>query len=105
MGRSASRSRGFMCVPAFTVLPSISGTAQSGQTLTGASGTIARGSVSSRQWCRNGVAIGGATGATYVLQPADVGSLITFAVTAAGTLNDVNKVVAVSAPTVAVIAA
>lgn len=104
MARSARRSRGFMCVPAFTVQPSISGTAQSGQTLTGASGTIVRGAVSSRQWRRDGAAISGATGATYVLQAADVGKLITFAVTAAGTLNGANKVTAVSPPTVAVIA-
>lgn len=105
MARSARRSRGFMCVPAFTAAPSISGTAQSGQTLTGASGTIVRGSVSSRVWRRDGVAIAGATGATYVLQPADVGKVITFAVTAAGTLNSANKVTAVSAPTATVIAA
>jgi hypothetical protein len=95
MARSARRSRGFMCVPAFTVAPSITGTAQSGQTLTGASGTIARGAVSSRAWRRDGVAIGGATGATYVLQPADVGKVITFAVTAAATLDAKNKVTAV----------
>jgi hypothetical protein len=105
MARSAQRSRGFMCVPAFSVAPSISGTAQSGQTLTGNSGTIARGTVSARQWRRNGVAIGGATGATYVLQPADVGALITFAVTAANGLNSASTTTAVSAPTAAVIAA
>nr|WP_047166898.1 hypothetical protein [Sphingomonas sp. Y57] len=105
MARSARRSRGFMCVPAFTVQPSITGTAQSGQTLTGADGTIVRGSVSARQWLRDGVAIGGATGATYEVQPEDVGAVVTFAVTAAGTLNSVNKVTAISAPTGEVIAA
>lgn len=105
MARSAQRSRGFMCAPAFTVNPSITGTAQSGQTLTGAPGTIVRGAVSARQWRRDGVAISGATGATYVLQPADVGAVITFAVTAANSLNALSKATAVSAGTVPVIAA
>lgn len=104
MARSATRSRGFMCAPAFTVAPSITGTAQSGQTLTGAPGTVARGTVTGRQWRRNGVAIGGATNATYDLVPADVGAVITFVVTATNALNAANKVTATSAPTVAVIA-
>ena len=104
MARSAQRSRGFMCVPTFTAAPSISGTAQSGQTLTGSSGTIVRGSVSARQWRRDGVAIGGATGATYVLQAADVGKVITLAVTAVNGLNGASTTTAVSAPTAAVIA-
>jgi hypothetical protein len=104
MARSATRSRGFMCAPAFTAAPSITGTAQSGQTLTGAPGTIARGAVSGRQWRRNGVAISGAINATYALVPADVGAVITFSVTATNALNEANKVSAISAPTVAVIA-
>jgi hypothetical protein len=105
MGRSAQRSRGFMCAPTFTVAPSITGTAQSGQTLTGASGTVARGTVTGRQWRRNGAAIVGATNATYVVQPADVGAAITFAVTATNGLNANSKVTATSVPTAAVIAA
>jgi len=105
MGRSARRSRGFMCAPAFTVAPSISGTAQSGQTLTGASGTVERGGVTARQWRRDGVAISGATNPTYVLQPADVGKAITYAVTATNGLNPASKATAVSAATALVIAA
>lgn len=105
MARSAQRSRGFMCAPAFTVNPSITGTAQSGQTLTGASGTVVRGTVTARQWRRNGVAIAGAANATYVLQPEDVGAVITFSVTATNGLNANSKVSADSAGTVPVIAA
>lgn len=105
MGRSAARSRGFMCVPAFSVAPSITGTAQSGQTLTGVSGTIVRGTVTARQWRRNGVAIVGATNPTYVLQVADVGAVITFAVTATNAANPASKTTKISAPTASVIAA
>jgi hypothetical protein len=93
-----------MCAPAFTAAPSITGTAQSGQLLTGASGTVVRGTVTGRQWRRDGVAIGGAINATYVLQAADVGKRITFAVTATNGLNAANKVTAVSAPTALVTA-
>ncbi|NYT43111.1 hypothetical protein HZY97_20215 [Sphingomonas sp. R-74633] len=99
MARSAARSRGFMCVPAFTVAPSIAGVAQSGQMLTGSPGTVVRGAVSAREWRRDGVAIAGATNATYVLQAADVGKAITFAVTATNGLNAANKVTVVSAAT------
>jgi hypothetical protein len=98
------RHRGFMCVPRFTAQPSITGTAQNGQTLTGVSGSIANGAVSARQWRRNGVAISGATGATYVLQAADIGTVVTFSVTAANGLVPANTLTAVSAPTATVIA-
>lgn len=70
--------------PSFTAQPSISGTPQIGQTLTGNSGTISNGSVSARQWLRDGVAISGATAATYTLVTADAGKAVTFRVTAAG---------------------
>lgn len=70
--------------PSFTVQPSISGTPQVGQTLTGNSGTISNGSVSARQWLRDGVAISGATAATYALVAADAGKSVTFRVTATG---------------------
>lgn len=104
MARSAQRSRGFMCVPVFAVAPSISGTAQSGQTLTGDAGDVVRGTVSAKEWRRDGVAIPGATADTYDLQPADVDAEITFAVTAINDLNPANTVTAVSAPTAAVLA-
>lgn len=104
MARSARRSRGFMCAPAFTVKPSIAGTAQVGQTLTGASGTFAQGAVSGRRWLRGGVAIAGATAATYVVQVADVGAKITYEVTITNALNTANSAKAVSAETATVIA-
>ncbi len=104
MARSARRSRGFMCAPAFTANPSITGTAQVGQTLTGASGTIRNGDVSARRWLRDGVAIAGATAAAYVIQAADVGARLTFEVTATNALNAANTVVAASAQTGVVIA-
>lgn len=105
MGRSAARSRGFMCVPTVTARPSITGTAKSGEELTGVTGTAINGTVLSRQWRRDGAAIVGATGATYTLQDTDIGGVITFAVTWRNGLNTTNTKVAVSAPTVAVVEA
>ncbi|EJL21900.1 hypothetical protein [Novosphingobium sp. AP12] len=104
MARSARRSRGFVCVPRFTARPTITGTAQVGQTLTGASGTIADGSDTSRRWLRNGVAIAAATATTYVVQAADVGATLTYEVTATGTRNSANTARGVSLPTAAAIA-
>ena len=83
MARSARRSRGFMCAPAFTVAPSITGTAQVGQTLTGASGTVRNGSVSARRWLRGGVANAGATPPPDFFEAGDVGAQINVVVTAA----------------------
>lgn len=71
-------------LPSWTVQPSISGAITEGQTLTGNPGTISNGSVSARQWLRNGSAISGANGATYLLAAADVGANISFQVTASG---------------------
>lgn len=104
MGRSAQRSRGFVCAPSFTVKPSITGTAQVGQTLTGASGTVRNGAASSRRWLRNGVAIAGATATTYVVQAADVGAKIIYEVTATNALNASNTAKGVSPETATVIA-
>ena len=75
--------------PANTVLPSISGTATQGQTLTETDGTWSGSPTSfARQWlrCDSGGAncqnISGATGTTYGLLAADVGSTIAVKVTA-----------------------
>ena len=70
--------------PDFTVQPSIAGTAAVGQTLTGSDGAISGGTVSARQWLRDGVSIPGATGTTYDLVVADAGAEISFRVTATG---------------------
>ena len=61
-----------------TGLPSISGTTRQGQTLTANVGGIADadgidGSTIAYQWLRNGSAISGATGSSYLLTQADVG--------------------------------
>lgn len=70
--------------PANTGLPAITGTATVGQTLTSTTGTWTGRPTPTfaRQWKRGGVAIDGATAATYVLTAADVGAVITVTVTA-----------------------
>ncbi len=70
--------------PAWDVIPSISGTAQVGETLTGDDGEIRFGTVTARAWLRNGTVISGATGATYELVFADKTADISFRVTATG---------------------
>lgn len=75
--------------PSNTSLPTISGTAVEGQTLTASTGVWA-GSAPinyTHQWKRDGVAISGATNPTYVIQNADVGHNITDTVTATNSLN------------------
>lgn len=103
MARSAERSRGFMVTSTFTAAPAITGTAQVGQTLTGSDGTIVGGTFASRRWLRDGVAISGATAATYVVQAADVGKQIWQEVTATVTKTG-GKVSRFSSPTTVVIA-
>jgi hypothetical protein len=90
--------------PANTVAPTITGTAQVGATLTAHDGTWtgAPTPTITRQWKKDGVAIGGATGTTYVPVVGDIDAVITLTVT--GT--NVNSAVsATSAATAAVIAA
>src|ERR1700736_5024056 len=71
-------------VPGNTVLPTISGTSQVGQTLTATSGTWTNSPTSfTYQWNRAGTAIGGATASTYVPVSADVGNALAISVTAA----------------------
>ena len=60
-------------------VPTISGTASKGQTLTADASGISDADglgTFSYQWLRGGVAIGGATGSTYLLVNADVGAQI-----------------------------
>jgi len=69
--------------PSNTVAPAITGTAQTGQTLTCSNGTWTNTPTSyTRQWKRNGTNISGATSSTYVLQGADEGQSIKCTVTA-----------------------
>ena len=70
--------------PSFIDAPSVSGTPMVGETLTGNPGTVSNGSVSALQWLRDGVAISGATAASYTPVLADAGKTVAFRVTAAG---------------------
>jgi hypothetical protein len=96
--------------PANTTAPSISGTAQEGQTLTASPGTWSgiEPIVYTDQWRRcdsggqNCVDIAGATAPTYAVGVVDVGSTLRVAIVA---LNVAGVVTAVSAPTVIVAAA
>lgn len=87
--------------PANSVAPSITGTAQVGQTLTAMSGTWSGSPTFTRQWRANGIDIFGATSTTLVLTAAQLGKTITVALLGA---NANGAVPAVSAPTAAVIA-
>lgn len=74
-----------VAAPANTSPPTIVGTAQVGQTLTGNDGTWSGTPTSyARRWLRNGVAISGATGTTYVPTLLDIGNALRFEVTATG---------------------
>lgn len=71
--------------PAFTTQPSISGTPQVGQTLTGTDGTGTNYTTYSRQWLRGSTAISGATGSNYTLTADDIGFNISRRDTLTGT--------------------
>lgn len=103
-GFIGANSGNLPAAPANTVAPSITGTAQVGQTLTAANGTWTGRETPQlkRQWSANGVPIDGATGATYVPVVADIGKTITVTVTG---VNIIGKASATSAATAAVIAA
>lgn len=64
--------------PVNSILPLITGTPTEGQSLTVSNGTWTNSPTSyARQWKRDGAAISGATGSTYVLVTADAGKTIT----------------------------
>ena len=89
-------------IPANSTVPTISGTAQVGQTLTATTGTWTNNPTSfTYQWNRAGTAISGATGSSYVPVTADIGNMLTVSVTAANTGGSSPRVT--SAPTGAVI--
>jgi len=69
-------------LPSNSVAPSLSGTAQEGQTLTCSTGTWSGSPTYTYQWKRNGSNIGSATNSTYTLVTADVGQSIKCTVTA-----------------------
>lgn len=90
--------------PRNTAVPTITGTAQVGQTLTRTTGTWAGSPTPTytQIWTANGVTISGATGTTYVPVIGDIGKVIRVVVTAT---NPNGSASATSAPTAAVIAA
>jgi hypothetical protein len=87
--------------PVNTVLPTITGSATVGQTLTCSQGTWTTGPTSyATRWKRNGTEIPGATAATYVVVSADNGTALTCAVSATnadGTNTATSTAVTVSA--------
>ena len=102
--RQASRAADAVAkLPANSVAPAITGTAQEGETLTVSNGTWSNTpDAFAYIWKRDGVVIPGASASTYVLVTADVGAVITASVKAT---NLGVSAVASSAPTAAVIAA
>lgn len=90
-------------LPTNSAVPTISGTAQVGATLTAANGTwLPAGLTFTRQWYAAGVAIPGATATTYVPVVGDVGKVISVRVTGSNVSGSLTKT---SANTAAVIAA
>ena len=70
-------------VPVNLTLPTITGTVQVGQTLSGTNGTWSNSPTGyTYRWLADGVAIGGATANTFLLTTAQIGKVITFEVTA-----------------------
>jgi hypothetical protein len=90
--------------PSNTAAPTVSGTAQVGQTLTAANGSWSGSTpiAYTYQWQREGTDIAGATGSTYKPVAADVAHTLDVLVTAA---NSAGTKSAASAPTAAVTAA
>jgi hypothetical protein len=85
-------------VPVNTTLPAITGTAQVGFTLSGATGTWTNSPTGyAYQWYSNGVAIGGATASTFLLTVIQIGAVITVQVTASNASG--NSIPATSAAT------
>ncbi len=79
-----SNNIGAGSIPAFTVSPVASGTPAVGQTLSCTAGTTTGTAtiISTYQWRRDGVDIGGATSSTYVVVTADAGTDLDCMVTA-----------------------
>jgi len=84
-------------------VPTVSGAAQVGSTLTAAPGTWPLGATLSYQWFAGGVAIDGAVSSTYSIAPSDLGTALSVQVT--GTQAGWETAVRISEPTSAVVAA
>jgi hypothetical protein len=97
-GEKLALAAGAGTAPAFTSAPTISGTATVGQTLTAATGTVTGTPTPGKtwQWYRDGLAIPGATGTTYLLVSGDLAKAITVEETAT---NSAGVARAISEPT------
>ncbi len=89
-------------LPAVSVLPVITGTAEVGETLTATDGTWSNSPDLSRRWLANGEVIEGETGTTFVPDEEHVGATITVEVLADS--DDFGQQKATSLPTGAVVA-
>jgi hypothetical protein len=88
-------------VPGNSALPAITGLAIAGATLTATNGNWTNSPTSfAKQWRRNGGDIAGATGDTYVLVTADVGTSISVSVTASNLTGAGLPAVSVSTTTI-----
>ncbi len=104
--RGVARPQGGACdsgaveaatVPVSTTLPSISGTPGAGRTLTCNPGTFTQAPALAFQWLSDGAAIPGATGPSFVVTAAQLGTAVQCQVTAA---NSAGQTVATSAAVV-----
>src|ERR1700730_9629679 len=92
----------FMAIPVNTTIPTISGTAHVGQTLTASTGAWTNSpTVFVYQWASAGAPISGATASSYIPVTSDIGNALAVYVTAANTGGSSPPVT--SAPTGAVI--
>ncbi len=87
--------------PTVVTAPSITGTATVGQTLTAVAGIYTGTPAITRQWLRNGTAISGATGATYLQIAADQGANISLRETATNAGGSVQSTSAAVGPVAA----
>ncbi len=102
---SAQTATVVAAAPVVSAVPTISGTAKDGQTLTSTTGTWSGTATITyaRQWnrCNSGgtgcVAISGATGTTYVVTTADIGSKLNVTVTASNAVGSASSSSVVSA--------
>lgn len=102
---AAYDTAGSATTPTNSVLPSISGTPQVGQTLTANVGTWAGSPTSyAYVWRRNGAAISGAAASTYTLVSGDLGYNITVTVTAANAAGSAPATSAAVGPVAAALA-
>ena len=76
-------------IPVNTILPAITGTVRSGETLTCSTGTWTNSPSSyAYQWTRDGANIGGATSSTYTVEPGDIPTLLACVVIATNGAGD-----------------